>query len=196
MLAQEFDRFFAAIEALGLRKVALHWQAARRHDVIPAWRDLDPAAIKLQLPIIWSWKYDRAADRFKGRLAGEAINTIFGRSLRGRLMEEFFHGDVYRRMFARHKRIVTEPAFYHGAGPVFHHEGRTGSGERIILPLAADGRNGDGLFGATVYELPATLDALRVHDSLTEEVESFFSISTTWCPGSMIPTSGAGPNFP
>lgn len=178
MLAQEFDRFFAAIEAPGLRTVALHWQAVCRHDAIPAWRDLDPAAIKLQLPIVWSWKYDRAADRFEGRLAGEAINAIFGRGLRGQPMEEFFRGDAYQRLFARYKRVVTEPSLYHGTGPVFHHEGRAGHGERIILPLAADGRNADGLFGATVYEFPVPLGALRVPESVTDEVVTFYPIST------------------
>ena len=177
MLAQGFDRFFEAIEAPDLRTVALHWRTLCRNSAIPAWRNLNPAAIKLQLPIIWSWKYDRVADRFKGRLAGEAINAIFGRSLRGKPMEGFFHGDAYRQLFARYKRVVTEPALYHGAGPVFHNEGRDGRGERIILPLAADGRNGDGLFGATVYEFPVPLTELRVPDSLTEEVVTFFPIS-------------------
>ena len=178
MLAQEFDRFFVAIEAPGLRNVALHWQAVCCHDAIPAWRDLDPAAIKLQLPIVWSWKYDRATDRFVGRFAGEAINAIFGRSLRGQPMEEFFRGDAYQRMFIRHKRIVTEPALYHGTGPVFHHEGRAGLGERIILPLAGDGRNGDGLFGATVYEFPLPSTVPPSPERPIEEIESFFPIST------------------
>jgi len=149
VLTQEFERFLAEVEAPDLRTVAVHWQAVRSHNVMPAWRDIDPAAIKLQLEIISSWKYDRAADCFTGRLAGEIINQIFGRSLRGKPMAEFFRADAYQRVFARHKRVVTEPALYHGTGHVFHHEGRSGQGERIILPLANDGRNGDGIFGAT-----------------------------------------------
>jgi len=180
VLTQEFDRFLAVIEAPGLRTVALHWQAVCRHNAIPAWRDLDPVAIKLQLPIIWSWKYDRTTDSFTGRLGGETINTIFGRSLRGQPMAEFFRGDAYDRVFARHKRVVVKPALYHGTGRVFHHEGRSGQGERIILPLANDGRNGDGIFGATVYEHITPLDALRVKDSLTGETEAFFPLSTAW----------------
>ena len=178
MLAEEFDPFFAAIEAPGLQNVALHWQAVCGHDAIPAWRDIDPAAIKPQLPIIWSWKYDHVADRFEGRLAGEAVSAILGRSLRGKLLEEYFYGDAYQRMFARYKRVVTEPALYHGTGPVFHDEGRAGRGERIILPLAADGRNGDGLFGATVYEFPAPSTVPPSPERPAEEIESFFPIST------------------
>jgi len=91
-------------------------------------------------------------------------------------MTEFFQGDVYRRVFARHKRVVAEPALYHGSGRVFHHEGRSGRGERIILPLAEDGRNGDGILGATIYELSAPLDVERVDDTLSGETESFFPI--------------------
>jgi hypothetical protein len=177
MLAQEFDRFLVAIVAPRLRNVALHWQAVCGHDAIPAWHDIEPAAIAPELPIIWSWKYDHVADRFIGRLAGEAMNAIFGRSQRGKLLEEFFHGDAYHRMFARYKRVVTEPALYHGMGSVFHHEGRTGLGERIILPLARDGRTGDGLLGATVYAFPAPSDVWRTPELPVKELESFFPIS-------------------
>jgi hypothetical protein len=146
-----FESFLAAIEEQALREVALHWQAARGKKRMPAWKDLDPAAIAPYLPIIWSWKYDRGTDTFTGRLAGEAINAAFGKNLKGAKMSEFFADWQYDHIFARSKRVVTEPAFARGSGPVFIHAGRRGSGERIILPLAADGIHGDGILGATVY---------------------------------------------
>lgn len=174
--APEFERFLAVVKAPALRAVALHWDSVRCPPALPAWRDIDAAALKPYLPILWSWKYDRETDRFTGRLAGEHINLLFGRSLRGRPMAEFFRGDAYSKIFARHKQVVTEPAFYHGGGLVFRHEGRGGHGERIILPLAEDGRNGDGILGATVYEL-ATLAAAPLGDAdVTDEIETFFPI--------------------
>ncbi|MGH7001341.1 MAG: hypothetical protein ACREEA_07525, partial [Stellaceae bacterium] len=91
------------------------------------------------------------ADTFTGRLCGDAITEAFGESLRGKPMNEFFRGRQYDMMFARHKYVVTTPAFAHGSGPVFIHAGRYGQGERIIMPLASDGIRGDGIFGATIY---------------------------------------------
>jgi len=38
-------------------------------------------------------------------------------------------------------------------GQVLIHTQRYGQGERIIMPLAADGVQGDGVFGATEYSM-------------------------------------------
>lgn len=146
-----FEAFFAAIDDPALRDVAQHWRDACGRKRMPAWRDIDPAAIARHLPIVWSWKYDRARDSFTGRLAGERIIDAFGRSLRGVPMSDFFRDRNYEMIFARHKRIVIEPAFSHGTGPVFIRAQRFSLGERIMMPLAEDGIHGDGVFGATVY---------------------------------------------
>lgn len=61
------------------------------------------------MPVICSWKYDRAEDSFTGRLAGENINAIFGKSLRGARMEDFFKDWNYPAIFLRHKRVVCDP---------------------------------------------------------------------------------------
>jgi len=170
-----FDTFLTAVAAPALRDVALHWQAARGAKRMPGWTDIDPAAIARHLPIVWSWKYDRLTDTFTGRLSGEDINAIFGKSIRGVPMREFFADWQYDLIFARHKRVVTEPAFAHGSGPVFIHARRYGVGERIILPLAADGVHGDSILGATVYRITSddrSHPALRVEPKF-EAVEFF-----------------------
>jgi hypothetical protein len=148
-----FESFLASIESPALREVALHWQEARGGRRMPGWADIDATVIARHLPIVWSWKYDRATDSFTGRLAGEEITEVFGKSLRGVAMKDFFAEWQYDIIFARHRRVVAEPAFAHGSGPVFIHAGRYGLGERIILPLAADGVHSDGLLGATVYRM-------------------------------------------
>jgi hypothetical protein len=40
-----------------------------------------------------------------------------------------------------------------GPGALFARSGGNGLGERIVLPLAADGWRADGVLGATVYRL-------------------------------------------
>ena len=167
-----FQEFLSVVESPDLRQVAQHWNDARGGKKIPAWADIDPAAIARQLRIIWSWKYDRAADRFTGRLAGEEIDAVFGKSMRGADMKEFFKDRSYDVIFARNKKVVAIPCFAHGKGLVFIHAGRYGRGERIILPLADDGVHGDGIIGATVYRLtpPSAADESRDSKASGEDV--------------------------
>jgi hypothetical protein len=175
--AMGFADLLAGIREPALREIALHWRAAKGARRMPGWRDIDPAAIARHLPIVWSWAYDRATDSFTGRLAGEEINAVFGKSLRGAKMREFFAEWRYDDIFARSKRVVTGPAFAHGSGSVFAHAGRHGSGERIILPLAANGSDGDGLIGATVYHWePSSLDAVARQKHLAEEIVDYFAL--------------------
>lgn len=150
-----FRDFVAVLQAPPLRALAEHWHAVRGDRRMPGWGDIDALRLGPYLANIWAWKYDAATDSFTGRLAGEAINAIFGKSLRGAAMRDFFSPAAYALVFPRHRRVVTEPCLAHGNGPVFLHVGRRGHGERIILPLAEDGSHGDGIVGITVYDLPA-----------------------------------------
>jgi hypothetical protein len=172
-----FETFLSGIKAPSLRAVALHWQAARGPARMPAWRDIDPTAIAPHLPIVWSWKYDRNTDTLTGRLAGEEINALFGKNLRGVPMAEFFSGLDYASIFARHRRVAVEPAFMHGSGVVFIHVGRFGIGERIVMPLAEDGIQGDGIIGATVYHwVSEGRPGVRPPVEKPREAEEFFPL--------------------
>lgn len=155
------SQVLAALHAPALREIVGHWHDVRGGRLMPAWQDIDPTVIARHLPITWAWKYDRAANSFTGRLAGETINAIFGKSLRNARMEEFFAGWNYETIFERHRRVVCEPCVAIGKGLVFIHAERYGTGERVILPLARDGIEGDGIIGATVYEWAHTEKAAR-----------------------------------
>ena len=147
-----FQDFIQSIVSPELIRVAQHWNAARASRAMPGWNDIRPSQIAVLLPIIWTYKYDRITDSFTGRLAGDLIEHIFGKSFRGKPMAEMYPEKDYPRLFARSKRVVCEPAFYRGEGMVFKHVDHYGHGERIIMPLADDGILGDGIFGATVYK--------------------------------------------
>ncbi|MGB5949293.1 MAG: PAS domain-containing protein [Parvibaculum sp.] len=146
-----FEQLLSGVSEGALRAVAIHWNEARGQRRMPGWPDIRPGAIVRQLPIVWSWKYDREADLFVGRLAGEEIVEAFGESLRGKTAEEFFRNRGGEAIVARHRQVVLMPCYFHGTGAVFAHAGRIVVGERIILPLAADGETPDGILGATVY---------------------------------------------
>ncbi|MDR3526077.1 MAG: PAS domain-containing protein [Rhizomicrobium sp.] len=147
-----FYAFEETITSPELREVARHWNNVRGSRAMPGWSDIRPAQITAQLPIVWSYKYDRAADAFTGRLAGDQIEQIFGRNFRGSPMTEIYPKGEFPKMFAQCRRVAYQPALYKCEGMVFCHLNRYGQGERIILPLADDGILGDGILGATKYQ--------------------------------------------
>ena len=172
-----FEAFLDSIVSPDLRAVAEHWRIARGSRAMPGWADIDATAIGRSLRYVWSWKYDRTSDSFTGRLAGEEIDRAFGKSLRGIAMTDFFSPAAYRKVFPRHRRVVTEPAFMHGSGLVFLHVDRAVIGERIILPLADDGVHGDGIIGATIYDaaVPVGKDG-HVDPEFADEHEAYFAL--------------------
>lgn len=169
-----FDAFLATVHSVELQAIARHWQAARGKKRMPGWGELDPTAIGRHLRYVWSWKYDRATERFTGRLAGEEIEQAFGKSLRGADMATFYPPEGAGLVIPRHRRVVLEPAFAHGEGMVFGHVGRTLVGERIIMPLSEDGVHGDGILGGTIYH-PAENDTAHASgpDFAPEQVTFF-----------------------
>src|SRR5271157_976920 len=83
-----FRAFDLAIMSPALRHIAEHWNDARGSRAMPSWDDIRPSQITAELPIIWSYKYDRTAEVFTGRLAGNRIEEVFGKSFRGSPMAE------------------------------------------------------------------------------------------------------------
>jgi hypothetical protein len=141
--------FEKSILSPDLKLVAAHWLAARRGREMPAWAGIMPTAIKAQLSIIWSYTYEPRSDLFIGRLAGERIRALFGKEFHGLPMSEIHSKANYTALFAQSKKVITEPALYHGSGMVFNTSGKYVRGERIVMPLSSDGITGDGIFGAT-----------------------------------------------
>ncbi len=172
-----FQAFLEAIQSEPLRVLAGQWAAARGSRRMPAFRDIDPVGIGRHLRYVWAWRYDRDADSFTGRLAGEQIDKAFGKSLRGMDMKEFYAPAVYAVVFPRHRRVVTEPCLFHGTGMVFARMGYSTTGERIGLPLAEDGETGDGIIGGTYYTpLPPQREERPPGPDFTPEHVAFYPL--------------------
>jgi len=169
-----FQQFLQSIRSSRLVSVAKHWDEARRGKRMPGWGDIRPSVIKAQLPIVWSWRFDDVSQQFVGRLAGNEIERAFGQSFRGRAMADVFKDHDYEKFRARHTRVMQEPALFIGRGLVFRHLKRLDVGERIVMPLAEDGVQGDGVLGAT----DAKTRVGQVNDELVREgeEESWFAL--------------------
>lgn len=169
-----FRAFRQGIHSKELQAVADHWQEARGHRLMPAWRDLRPAAMRKQLPMVWGYAYDRDAGEFTGRLAGDKIAQIFQKNFKGLPLSEAHPPEAFGWVYNLLKRVVTEPALYHYKGQVFRQLDRYGSGERIVLPLSSDGMLADGLLGATEYALSPGIAV--VVTAPVEEAEQWFPL--------------------
>lgn len=148
----EFTVFTSKIEAPSLRAIAEHWFAARGDKLMPSWSDIAPSAMAPHFTKIWAFKYDREADEFFARLAGNRIMVGFGKSFRGTPLKELHGPDVYKKCLSNQKRLIGDPAVYRGTGQLFKANGQVVSGERIALPLASDGYHADGTLGAAEYD--------------------------------------------
>jgi hypothetical protein len=161
---RDFRSFIDQVESERLCAVARHWDQARIDGQMPSFAQLRPATIAAQLPIIWVYSYDRAARCFIGRLAGDRITQGFGKSFRGLPVEELHPPEHLPRVLEVLNGVLEGPNCYRSGGQLFRKAGMPGFGERIILPLAEDGVNPDGVLGASDYQF--------VHGGQSAPVES------------------------
>ena len=89
-------------------------------------------------------------------------------------MRDIFPPDRFESIFRRHKRVISDPAFFHGSGFVFQHLQQLGRGERIIMPLSDRRSEPDGLLGATIYKIINLQPDTRL--TTAQECEEWFAL--------------------
>lgn len=170
-LPMDFDSFQKAIISPALRDIAAHWAEAREGALMPSWAQLRPSRMARHLSIVWAFRYDRAKDRFFGRLAGGKFAWVFDKSFRSMPLEEAWPPQSASRSHQLMHRLVTEPRVLRSAGGLFRYAGRAFEGERLALPLASDGFHGDGVLGATVYDYPLPVPNQGPIELLLDDIE-------------------------
>ena len=170
-----YAEFENSITSPALKQVAQHWRSICRPGRLPGWADLRPSAIKAHLPIVWSYDYDTALDDFVGRLAGIEITGVSSKPFKGTRLSELRPDDKYPRSLIRARRVLHEPALYRGHGLVYRTGGNSGFGERIVMPLAAQGPHPAAIFGATEYKSLA--EWLHNSSDVKGESEHWFSLA-------------------
>ena len=158
-----------------LQQLFAHWDTVRGTRIMPARRDIDPIMIPQVLSIIFVCDYERATGRLRYRLAGEDIGRRYRGGLPGRYQDELYALQEREPYLARIKEIMETPAIFQAQGGVYVADARRGNGERLMLPLAADGRTADALIGATVYGI----------DYLTPPSDIFDKAAAQWALWSM-----------
>ena len=118
---------------------------------MPAWSDLSPSGLAPHFKRLWAFKYDRAAGEFTARLAGTRAMVGFGKSFRGTPLRDLHPPHILELAQAHMTKVVSEGAAYYCSGKLFRAGSQEIEGERIMLPLASDGRRADGILGATDF---------------------------------------------
>jgi hypothetical protein len=120
--------------------------------LLPSRRDIDPTDIPALLDNIWMLDVVGEPRRFRFRLIGDAMQRkgIPGRP--GEFVDQFFSpGIADERMAALHAvASARQPSWARGR-PQLAHRTQIDELERILLPLASDGRAVDVLLCLTVF---------------------------------------------
>lgn len=142
-----------------LRDAHAYWHSLRpARELLPGRQHLDPLAIPRLLPFAWLIEVHPPASgsdipRFRFRLVGSHVDLGFGGARTGRWLDEaepnFSSSPQMHEPFVSCVRKV-QPSYRRGR-PRMLFNANAAELERIILPLAADGRHVDMLFGCTVF---------------------------------------------
>jgi hypothetical protein len=144
-----------------IRKIFDYWRYIHPPSGLPSRQHLDPVDIPDLLPHIRLIDIVGDPPRFRVRLCGDRVRDYFGCPQHGRYFDEMFPSFTSRASyFAFMNAIVThEPSWDAGAcdlnpAKVFVPM------ERIVLPLAGDGRRVDMLILVSLFGEDARRDAI------------------------------------
>jgi hypothetical protein len=132
--------------------------------LIPARRHLDPAAIPRLLPALRLYDVHRDPWRFRYRLVGTELVRVLGRDLTGGWYHENVPNAETTRSYADLVFVAEGKGFCYRRGfplELMPHKDHI-TAERILLPLADDGRAVNMVLGFTVHHtVPSGLKKLR-----------------------------------
>lgn len=158
--ARQPDLHLPATAHRVMHDAAILWRNAKPTiDRLPGRRDLDPIAMpRSLLPHLWLLDVHQNAGpagepRFRYRLTGTHLDFGLGRTKTSQWVHELtpdFESNAakHRHFFAAAREGIPH---YRRGQPNFKHNEAVAELERVILPLAADGRSVDVLLCATVF---------------------------------------------
>jgi hypothetical protein len=148
----ERDDFAVQLPWPEFRQLYVYWRGKCNRDLLPGRADIDPLAFPALLPGIYLVDVIRSESEprlgFRFRLAGTAHLEINQMEITGLTVEEAFPVDHGTQARAAYEQVVAEgqPRLFIGArASVGGHTHRLF--DRLLLPLASDGRTVDMLLG-------------------------------------------------
>lgn len=136
-----------------LRELYAYWDAKRGARFAPPRSAIDPAEIRLLLPMIMLLDVIGCPPRFRIRLAGTQVVESYGREITGLHIDELDLDRIDRVVLTDLARVVTERRPSLAYRDYVRRDGRHMRYERLVLPLSSDGVAVDKLLGGVVFEL-------------------------------------------
>jgi len=136
-----------------IRQLHDHWRGmAPSAASLPGRKHLDPLEIPNLLP--WLWLVDvvrQPALRFRYRLLGSRHQQPMGGDFTGRWMDEVHENFVASRGIRDYEAVAQGETSWRRGAPIFHTDQEFLIIERLMLPLADDGRTVDMIMAITLY---------------------------------------------
>lgn len=127
--------------------------------ILPGRQHFDPVMVPKLLPWLWLIEFERAPLRFRYRLVGTEHVVALGRDATGKWVDEthprFASSRAYPQFIAA---VECGEVGFHKGSAINHTTRSFMSVERLVLPMARNGRDVDLLLGMTVF-MPATAAA-------------------------------------
>jgi hypothetical protein len=138
-----------------IAKVADYWLRIRpKRGLLPGRANLDPVDIPKLLPILYLVDIERGPElRFRWRLRGTTLEFISGRDYTGLYFDQTYDDFSTSRTRAQLLAVANGAACWWLGHPFSARPRDVTHAERLMLPLAADGRNVDMILGLTVFTL-------------------------------------------
>lgn len=130
-----------------LRRVLEHWLTARGNAVIPTRARIDPARFAACLPHVWIFRLMPDGE-FRCTLAGEAINSAWGRTIMNRTAREILGEDHEPVVNSRWRSVLGRPSIMHAVAS--RHRGRPEI-EHLVLPVADAAGEAVQVLGVTAF---------------------------------------------
>lgn len=150
----EFQAFRGTVKSPALLAVVQHWHQVRGRKRMPNWTDLSSAALTPHFELLWGFQHNPETGDFNGRLAGKHVKDWLGANFWGASLKDLHAPHVFADSHRFLFNVVSTPAAGRCSGRLFTIGGAAVTGERIALPLAADGLTADAVLGASAYETP------------------------------------------
>jgi hypothetical protein len=132
-----------------------HWLGLHPEPgVLPGRQHFDPAAVPRLLPFIWLGDVQRTPLRFRYRLLGTEHLLVFGRDYTGAWLDEVHPGFANSPAYPQYLAAVEEGRVGYRRGHTLRAPSlprRYRGIERLLLPLARDGRTTDMLLAISIY---------------------------------------------
>ncbi len=135
-----------------VRKLYDHWLSLHSPGAgLPGRQHFDPAAIPALLPWVWMMDVQRQPLRFKHRLVGTEHVRAMGRDFTGVWLDEAYPLFLTSPAYPQFVAAAGGQVGYRRGPPVFHLSKDYLLMERLLLPLAQNGRDVDVILAITVY---------------------------------------------